>query len=281
MVQHPPPKSIALSAGTIRYHDVGEGPPLLFVHGFLANSRLWHKVVAGLRESYRCIVPDWPLGSHSVAFRADADLSQPAIVEVMNEFVGRLGLDRFTLVANDMGGALSQQFVAAHPEKVQRLVLTPCDVFENYPPGMFRYLKTLPTLPGAGVVLANVMKLKAMRRLPVTYGWLGKHGLDDATIAAFLDPMIHDAGVRRDAIKVMRQVGPEILTRIRTQLEAFPAKVDIVWPPEDKAFPFADAKRLAATFRNATLTEVRDSYTFVALDQPQAVIDVIHGGRNA
>lgn len=38
-------KTVALSGGTIEYDDRGSGPPVVFVHGLLANGNLWRKVV--------------------------------------------------------------------------------------------------------------------------------------------------------------------------------------------------------------------------------------------
>ena len=54
-----PNKTVELSAGTIRYRDEGDGPPIVFVHGALVNGLLWRKVVPPLAAAgYRCIVPD-------------------------------------------------------------------------------------------------------------------------------------------------------------------------------------------------------------------------------
>lgn len=65
-----------LSAGPIAYTDTGgDGPPLVFVHGVMMNGTGWRLVVDRLAEGYRCIVPDWPLGGHSLPMRAGADLS--------------------------------------------------------------------------------------------------------------------------------------------------------------------------------------------------------------
>lgn len=64
-----------LEQGVIRYRDVGSGPVLVFVHGVLVNGTLWRDVVARLCGEFRCIVPDLPLGGHSVPVRADAGCS--------------------------------------------------------------------------------------------------------------------------------------------------------------------------------------------------------------
>ena len=55
---------VTLPQGTVRYRERGTGQPLVFVHGLLVNGDLWRKVVPELSKDFRCITPDWPLGSH-------------------------------------------------------------------------------------------------------------------------------------------------------------------------------------------------------------------------
>ena len=82
-----------LSQGTIRYRESGEGPPIVFVHGLLVDGRLWRKVTPLLEDSFRCIVPDLPLGSHSTPMDADADLSPPGLARIVADFLESLGLE--------------------------------------------------------------------------------------------------------------------------------------------------------------------------------------------
>src|SRR4051812_9489402 len=88
--------SIDLSCGRIHYTEIGEGPPMVFVHGFLVNGRLWEQVAADLAPEFRCIVPDWPFGSHPEAMRPDADLSPRGAARIIDEFLSALGLSEVT-----------------------------------------------------------------------------------------------------------------------------------------------------------------------------------------
>src|SRR5215212_6095452 len=88
-----PEREVRLSQGVVRYRERGEGRTVLFIHGFVTNSDLWRKVVPALSGQYRCIAPDWPLGSHSVAMEPDADLTPPGLVDLIAEFLEQLDLD--------------------------------------------------------------------------------------------------------------------------------------------------------------------------------------------
>jgi pimeloyl-ACP methyl ester carboxylesterase len=110
-----PDRTLDLPQGTIRYRDVGEGPPIVFVHGLLVDGLLWRKVTPTLQGEYRCIVPDWPLGSHRVALAPSADRSPRGMANLIAGFLDALELERVTLVANDTGGAIAQLLVTDVP----------------------------------------------------------------------------------------------------------------------------------------------------------------------
>ena len=64
---------LQLPQGPVRVREFApahpSGPPIVFIHGLLADGRLWDDVVAPLAKSARCIVPDLPLGAHRVALK--------------------------------------------------------------------------------------------------------------------------------------------------------------------------------------------------------------------
>ena len=127
---------IELSAGAVEYEDTGgNGPVLVLLHGLAMDGSLWRGVVADLRDDHRCIVPTLPLGGHRRPMRPDADLSILGMVRLVAEILAELGLNEVTLVGNDWGGAqlLISQGLG---ERVGRLVLTSCEAFDNYPPGI-------------------------------------------------------------------------------------------------------------------------------------------------
>ena len=269
-------------AGRVRTWECGEGAPIVFVHGLLTNSLLWRKVVPALAERYRCIVPDWPLGSHPEPMHADADLTPDGLVDVIVAVLDELGLDKVILVGNDTGGALSQLVAARHPERVAGLVLTDCDAFDNFPPRIFAPLMAAARVPGGLLALGHLLRIRALWRLPVAFGWLAKHPLHPGVVKAWLDPARTDAGVRRDLTKALVGIDPRYTLEAADQLRRFDRPVLLAWSPEDRLFPIAHAHRLAAQLPDATVEEVPDSYTFVAEDQParlSALIAAFAGDR--
>ena len=264
---------IEIPQGRIRVREIGEGEPLLFVHGFLVDGRLWDGVAERLAGDFRCIVPDLPFGSHRTAMRKDADLSPPGAAEILADLMSALDLDEATVVANDSGGAVSQMLTAAHPERVRRLVLTNCDTHENFPPKPFNLMPPLARIPGTMTLMAQPFRIGALRR----YGFkpFAKKTIDPELVDSWLEPMVKDSGVRGDAGRFMAGANKSQTLEAAKRLESFQSPALLVWAPEDKVFPLSYAERLAEAMPDARITEVPGAGTFVALDQPERVASAI------
>jgi pimeloyl-ACP methyl ester carboxylesterase len=270
-------KELTLPQGTIRYREVGDSalPPAVFVHGLLVNGLLWRKVVPRLAGELRCIVPDWPLGSHQLALAPGVDNSPGGVVRLIADVLAALELDDVTLVANDSGGALCQLLVTRQPERIGRLVLTSCDAYENFLPPLFRYLQWLARVPGGPLAGMQMLRVPALRRLPIAYGWLAKRPLERAVEDAWVAPILRDAGVRRDTTAFLRGIDKRETLAAAERFGDFERPVLLAWGAEDKVFPLRYAERMAAAFPHARLETITGSRTFVPEDEPERLAELI------
>jgi pimeloyl-ACP methyl ester carboxylesterase len=271
--------AVTLPQGTIAYGETGpsDGKPVVLVHGFLVDGELWRKVLPGLEGSLRCIVPDLPLGSHRTAMAEGADLSPPGLAKLIADFVAELELEDVTLVGNDTGGALCQLVVTRHPERVGRLVLTPCDAYENFLPPAFRYLQLLARVPGGVGMVAQTMRIPANRRMPIAYGWLSKSRIPSDVLAHWTEPIIHDKAVRADARKVLAGIDKRYTVEAAGKLREFDGPTMLAWATEDRFFKPKFAERLAADIPGSRLEWISDARTFVSEDQPERLAELIGG----
>ncbi len=269
-------REVTLEQGPIRYREVGEGPILLFVHGVMVSGSLWRKLLPRLSRSYRCIVPDWPLGSHTVALRPDADRSPPGLARIVASFVEALDLREVTLVGNDSGGAICQLVVTRHPQRIGRLVLTTCDAFELFPPPAFAYVQWLARVPGALWLIGNLMRaIPTLRRTPLSYGWVTKRPIPDEVLASWVEPGATDRDVRRDATEVWAGLSPRFTLEASGKLSTFRKPALIVWTPQNRFFPVSLAHRLQRALPGARLELVDDAGIFVSEDQPDRLAELI------
>ena len=147
------------TAAGLMYSDTGgDGPVVVLLHGVLMGGSLWDTVTEGLRDRYRCIVPELPFGAHTTPMPDDADLSLPALASMIAEFLTELDVRHVTLVCNDWGGA---QLVISPggTDRVANLVLVSCEAFDNYRPE----LTAITDIPHPGVHPLGVRLLCAGR----------------------------------------------------------------------------------------------------------------------
>ncbi|MFJ7627576.1 alpha/beta fold hydrolase [Streptomyces sp. NPDC097595] len=261
---------VDLSAGTVEYQDTGgEGPVVVLLHGVAMDGTLWRNVVARLRSDVRCVVPTLPLGGHRRPMRPDADLSIAGVARLVAEFLDRLDLRDVTLVMSDWGGA--QALVSeGRDERIGRLVITSCEAFDNFPPGVpGSNLFTSARLPGGINLAFRLLKLKPMRRLPVTWGWMSKRPVPHEVMDAWFTPLWTSKEIRRDLRTYVLGVPPKSeLLGWAEKLRDFDRPALVVWAAEDKVMPPEHGRRLAELLPKGRLVEIEDSYTLIPEDQP-------------
>ena len=270
-------REVRLAQATVRYRDVGAGPPVVFVHGLLVNGLLWRKVVARLSPDFHCVALELPLGSHNLPIPDATDLGPPAVAELIADAIQALGLEDVTLVGNDTGGALCQMVVTSRPERIGRLVLTSCDYRDHFPPPLFAYFGPAARIPGALQFLLAPMRFRAPRRLPIAFGWLTNEPIDRESEDSYLYPAMYDPAARADVRKFLLGVDKSQTNAAADKLGRFTRPALIAWSGEDKAFPKSDAERLASDLGNARLEWIEGARTFSPEDQPERLAELIAG----
>ncbi|THA79028.1 alpha/beta hydrolase [Streptomyces sp. A0642] len=262
---------LELSAGIVAYEDTGgDGPVVVLLHGVAMDGSLWRHVVADLRDGYRCIVPVLPLGGHRRPMRPDADLSVLGVARLVAEFLEVLDLTDVTLVMNDWGGA--QALVAdGRDQRIGKLVITSCEAFDNFPPGLpGANLYASARVPGGLRAAFTLLKLRPMRRLPMTWGRMSRRPVPDAVMDAWFRPLWTSPEIRRDLRKYVLGVPPKAeLLRWAEALRTFDRPALVAWASEDRVMPPEHGRRLAGMLPKGELVEIADSYTLIPEDQPE------------
>lgn len=272
-----PQAAVRLPQGVIRYRETGprDAPALVFTHAFLVNGDVWRKVVPALSAEYRCITPDWPMGSHELPLHRPADLSLPGLAELLEDFLAALDLRAVTLVGNDTGGAVIQYLVGDHPERVARIVLTSCDFGDNFPPPPFGLVSMAARLPGFGWAAVQMLRVPALRRLPITYGWFAKRPINEAAMRSYIEPGLRNREIRRDIRSWLRSADRAWSRRAARRLPRFGGPALVVWAEEDRLFPPEHGRRLAELLPDARLVTIPDSYACIPEDSPDRLATLI------
>ena len=121
----PDSRFVTLASGAAaHYRDQGppDAPVLVLLHGSNASLHTWEPWVKLLAGDFRVVSVDLPGHGLTGAVPGD-DYSQKAMAGFVLEFVSAIGLDKFALAGNSMGGAVAARFVLDNPGRVTKLIL--------------------------------------------------------------------------------------------------------------------------------------------------------------
>jgi pimeloyl-ACP methyl ester carboxylesterase len=115
-------RQIDIAEGKLHYHEAGDGPPLLLLHGSGPGVSSWANYRGNFpvfAEHFRTLALDFPGFGRSYSPETNPVLAAPGAVI---SFLDALGLESVAVLGNSMGGGVAAQVAAAHPERVSRLV---------------------------------------------------------------------------------------------------------------------------------------------------------------
>ncbi len=275
----PEPRQAPTHLGTIEYREVGVGPPIVFLHLVLAGPDHWDRMPSLLADRYRCIFPTLPMGAHRLSADEGADLTPSGLARAIADLLDHLDLTDVTLVGNDSGGAISQIVAADHPGRLGRVVLTNCDMYDDFPPKLFAYFKLIPHVPGGIALLAWSLKIKLFWPLPFVFGRLTNE-VDGVKINRWADALLADKAIRRDTKRVFEGIsahGPESTNRAAEALRTTELPILVAWGADDRAFKPSLAERFCREVEAAELVMIDDCKTLVCWDQPERLAELIDG----
>lgn len=188
---------------------------------------------------------------------------------MVHELLERLDLNDVTLVQNDHSAGLVA--AGSHSERIGRLVISSCEAFDNCPPGLpGKNAKMLARIPGGLYCAMQMLRWRALRRLPFALGRMAKRPIPDELTDRWLRPAQRSREIRRDLVKYAAHARAEDMLEVMERVRAFRRPVLVLWASEDRVMPVEHGRRLKELFFDARLVMIDDSYTLIPLDQPEA-----------
>ncbi len=246
--QYAQPPSQFIEVLGLRLHVRDTGPPgdapaLIMLHGFASSLQTWDAWSAALDSRYRMIRLDVP-GFGLTGPDPTGDYSDERAIAVIAALMDRFGLARATLVGNSMGGNIAWRFAAAHPDRVDRLVLVSPAGYR--PPGETG--KPPTGLPFTIRMMRYVLPTPVLRmNMQASYADPAK--LTPALVARYRDMLLVPGD--RDAIlsRMLQTTWPDPVPLLRT----IQAPTLLIWGDADRLIPVANAQDYLAALPHATL----------------------------
>lgn len=259
-------KRLPLSAGEMAYVDLGEGAPVLLLHGFPTSADLWRREAWLLAQRMRVIAPDL-LGFGESDKPVGADLSEMAQAGYVKELLWALGIDELAVVGHDIGGAIAQMLALDEKPMVRALVLLDSACFEAWPTEPVRRIQSAAT--------AEETAEFAEENLRTTFalGVAHQDRLEEHVVDAYLRPWLQDPPAFFRAAR--GQTGKGLAGR-ELELGDLDVPALIVWGEADPFLPPSLAERLGEALPGSTVALLPGCSHFVNEDAPQVVGPLIH-----
>jgi pimeloyl-ACP methyl ester carboxylesterase len=259
-----------LSGGTVAWDRLGDGPPVVLVHGTPSWSYIWRGVAPKLAERFSVHLFDL-LGYGDSERRDGQDVSIAAQSHYLVELLDLWGLDSPAVVGHDIGGAvvlrahLCEERPVAHMSLVDAVVFNPW----NTPTTMHirEHLDAYTTMPGhiyEQVVRAHLRSAVAREPQP-------------ETIDAYLRPWLGPDG-QRAYFRKLEQIDERQTAELEPRLGAIRIPVQVIWGERDTWLSPRLATRLAAAIPDSSLHLVADAGHFAMDDAPDAVAELLAHG---
>ncbi len=214
----PPSKIIQLPSGVkVNYRDEGNpnGKPLVLLHGSNASLYVWVPWVKILGKDFRIISVDLP-GHGLTGPVLNGDYSTVGMANFVNEFANTLGLKKFALAGNSMGGNVAARFALMFPDRLDHLILLDASGIPSKKPtekSLAFFIMTTPILQKISLYLSprflyeNILKStvanpKVITKEDVDRTWELNRltGEREATLKRFQTP--NDRYVEQNASKI-------------------------------------------------------------------------------
>jgi pimeloyl-ACP methyl ester carboxylesterase len=254
--------------------ELGEGPPVVFVHGLSGSWPNWLEQLPVLAESHRVITLDLPGFGHSPMPSETITISYYA--RVLDGLLGALGVDAAALVGNSMGGFISAELAIAYPQRVERLVLVSAAGLSTYQHR--QATRALPWLTHAERIVAAYSAWTASRSDTVAR----RRGLRNATLGLVvrhpgLLPSPLAAEQLRGAGKpgFMQALRANLDYPIEERLPEIACPTLIVWGDEDRLIPVRDAEMFEQLIPGSRKVVFEGTGHMAMLERPTAFNELL------
>jgi len=262
-------RTVSVDGMTIAYRELGEGPPLLLLHGWPTASFLWRKVMPALaRAGRRVLAPDLP-GFGASDKPLGIRYGFTFFDGVLDGFLAALGLGNAAvgLAVHDLGGPLGVHWALERPARLEKLALLNTLLYPEFSEAVLTFVRDLLE-PAARERLTSPAGLTAILR----DGFADPDRLTPDALAAYLAPF---AGADARRALADAGVGPERrgFKRIAERLPALAAPVRVVYGARDRLLPdVADTMaRVARDLPRAEVTVLPDRGHFIPEEAPDEV----------
>ena len=226
----------------VRYVDVGEGPPVVLLHGFASSIENWVTVMPRLVENHRVIAID--MRGFGWTDRPVADYSPAAQAKLLKAVLDERKVGKVSIVGHSYGSSVALAFALEYPAQVDRLVLYDAWVYDSQLPSMFHMARA----KGLGELLFGLFYTERYEDR-LTLGFYDPDAVTER-LAEEVAVAFDRPGTRFGALEAVRGMR---FDEMEPRYHSINVPVLLLWGREDLVTPVSIGEKLVRQLPNAKL----------------------------
>ncbi len=241
-------KLIDLGGYKVAYIDMGQGEPVILLHGCPFSIYEWHEVALLLAKHFRVIAPDL-IGLGDTPVRLNDDYRLPRDVKMVTALMDRLGIRSARFIGHDHGGAIVQLLMQHDSARVDMAILANVEAYDQWPSKPETEDLHLITNPITSPLIYLALHSRWVQRDLYSIAVVNPATLTDDTLNAFATEHLATAlrwqRLRRFLGWQMNPAHDHLTMEAVPAMRQFQKPVLIVWGEKDTNFGPAIGRRLA------------------------------------
>jgi len=253
----------------IRKH--GQGPALVFIHGFFVSGYTWRFIVSYLSKYFTCYIIDTP-GFGRSKWAEEADLSFAAQASRFEKLFKAMNLSDFNIVAQDTGASIMRLMAAKSQLKINKLIFINTEI-PNHRPPFIQMHQFFAKLPLSNLIFRSLIKIKIIVRskLLINQFYSNKSLLKrDDYIGKYLKDLASPQSMD-GMLKYLIGIDWKVVDNLPAYHSCIKNSVLFIWGADDKTFPIELARPMKDQFRDCTFHEIKNSSLMPHEEQPEQV----------
>ena len=245
----------------LNYKEIGEGPPIIILHGLLGMLDNWRSFSKALAVDYKVITPDQR--NHGRSFHSDA-FNYTLLAEDLKIFMEELGIESAHFVGHSMGGKAVMEFLRLYPEKVGQSIIvdiSPTGITGNHY-SIFEALLSVDIL--------NVTKRSEIQ------DELMKHGFDLGTVLFLMKNLTRNKEGQGFSWKANIGALNDNYEEIKAEIpikEPIEKEILFISGSKSKYIKEADLDSIATLFPNYLHSSIEGAGHWVHADEPEKLLE--------
>ena len=267
-------QQIDLGHCRIAYRKIGQGEPLLLVHGYPLHGMTFRHIAPILAQHFTCIIPDLP-GLGETHWTDKTDFNFAAQAATLKAFIDELGLTSYSILAHDTGATIARRLTTTDLARVRKLILIGTEIPDHRPPWI-PFLQRITNPKNTGT-FKRLMSRRWFRYSSAAFGgcFWNADLIDGEFFNLFIAPVIASDYRISGQSRYLKGIDWKLVDGLRQEHARITIPTLLIWGREDTVFPLDEARRMATQLPNCRgLAVISDARLFVQEERPAEVAQV-------